>query len=1369
MKCSTPPDRTAATASPKPGTACKTWPAAVLCAILLSPPLCAQQQLLPVFHFRQVEGIFTGQIRSRVARDQEGFAWIGTLYGLERFDGHGIRSYRNEPGNPHSLPLGYTTALLVDRRNRLWVGTYGEGVCLYDRVNDRFFRIPLNPADSTMYRAKAVTALLEDRAGNVWVGSSTGYVLRIELPGGVPGAALDSLPATRFRAFPLQTPKGIAADLCETDDGEILIATDSGLKVLDPSTLVLTGSDAVTPDGSRLDTTWIRCVRRDSRGNIWVGTKAAGLVRLEAGTGRVSRFRHREGDPSSLTSDEILDVAEDITGDLWISTVAGLDLWSPTARSRRPFLTTGRSPDGPSWMRALTVDRTGCLWVGTIGGVTCLSPRSRAIPKFGLPAQGRSSPVTFETILRNGSGNRWLSSVGMLFQVDLASMTAPRSINVFHGKKPTYIDLATFADRNDVLWYGSWGLGLFRIDPRTGSVRNYGAGSGLGPDLTVNGIAQAQGDSLWIAALNDGLLLFDPAAGRFMPVPGSPRGHIWKVFKDTRGRLWISSATNGVTIYDPATGATHNVRHDPSNSQSLAGDHGRMVYEDPSGRIWIGAGNVIHRWDERSRSVTRYPNPARPQALFASPIGSDHQGRIWVDYLPAGLSVLDPSSGTYRNFDWSSGVSLNVNEMEALEDGRVLVTTDEGLHLFHPDSVASSRPPPPLVITRLSVNDAPFPRPQVAGGAPPIMLDHSQNVLEIEFAALDPEAAHLLSYSYRLEGLEEEWVKPAGRRFVRYTSLGPGSYLFRVRTASSEREWPEQEIAVPFAIAPPWWRTGWAYGLYSLLIVALATAALRLRDKQLRLKQQAAMEHFQAEHLAEVNQMKSRFLANISHEFRTPLTLILGPVEQALTANIDAPLREGLSLVRRNAHKLRGMIEQLLEFSRLEAGTVKLEVRSGDLRGYLGRVVQAFHSWAEPRGITLAMDFENVDGRGWFDADKLETVLNNLLSNALKFTPDGGRVEVTGESTEGMLRVAVEDTGPGIPAEHLPRIFDRFYRVDESHRTEGTGIGLALAKDLVEIHHGTISVRSRPGAGSTFTVTVPTARKAYSEGEIAAGDPPEAARPEQASPHHASGSPVRDRTEDDGDTQRPMVLVVEDNTDLRAYLRSILTRDFLVDEAEDGGRGLARARECMPDLVVTDVMMPVMDGFELCAAMKSDECTSHIPVILLTAKAESASRIEGLQTGADDYLTKPFEAPELLSRVRNLIALRRMLREKFARGVELKPGEVAVTSLDDAFLKRVMTAVEAKIAEEDFPVEDLAREVNLSRIQLYRKLRALTGLTPARFVRRMRLQRARELLEKNVGTVAEIADSVGFTNHSHFAHCFKEQFGMLPGELRSHH
>ncbi len=603
---------------------------------------------------------------------------------------------------------------------------------------------------------------------------------------------------------------------------------------------------------------------------------------------------------------------------------------------------------------------------------------------------------------------------------------------------------------------------------------------------------------------------------------------------------------------------------------------------------------------------------------------------------------------------------------------------------------------------------------------------------------------------------------PFAANYLKYVSISGG--LFADVRFSADK----------IIVLTPWWKSPWAFILYLLLIGVIIYIAYQARFRNFHLKQQVEMEHFQTERLAEVDKLKSRFFSNISHEFRTPLTLIIGPADQALDANDMKTVRQKLSLIKDNAKKLFGLVNQLLDFSRLESGVMKLQVSNGDVMRFLRRVVMSFESWAERKKISLEFTSDVELQEGFFDADKLEKIVNNLMSNALKFTPEGGSVEVVADFMSAGLAhnapmkgaassITVRDTGPGISPEHLPHIFDRFYRVDETHTTEGTGIGLALTKELVDVHHGTITAESTIGKGSVFTVILPIDKSSYTSNEIVETQP---LREEQKQYDAAEPSDQKKRepVQTTAENGKPIILIVEDNTDLRSYISEYMNSEYSIREAANGKIGYDIATEIVPDLVISDVMMPEMDGIELCKALKQDVRTSHIPVILLTARASTDSKIEGLEIGADDYVTKPFDSKELLARVKNLIEQRRQLRKKFSAGVVLKPGEVAVTSLDDSLLKKVMSAVEKNIADEDFGVEKLSQEACLSRAQLNRKLHALTNLSPAEFIRYVRLQRARELLEKNVGTVADVAHQVGFSSPAYFSSCFHERFGYPPSE-----
>jgi signal transduction histidine kinase/DNA-binding response OmpR family regulator len=635
-------------------------------------------------------------------------------------------------------------------------------------------------------------------------------------------------------------------------------------------------------------------------------------------------------------------------------------------------------------------------------------------------------------------------------------------------------------------------------------------------------------------------------------------------------------------------------------------------------------------------------------------------------------------------------------------------------------------------------------------------LPPGPNYLEVEILGLGRDTTRALGLMYELEGFESLasfHSRQMGYAYRHYDGLKPGSYRLMLQPSDDEGTIGHiNRIYIDIVVQPHWYQRWWAYLIYATAVLLIASAIYRVRARRLRLE-------LETSRLSELDRMKSRFLANVSHEFRTPLSLILGPVDQLERSEPLPDRKEQLGVVKRNAERLLHMVNQLLQYSRVEAGTLKLHVQLQPVPQILRRVVSSFSTAAVKKGIGLHIDVEPSHFEGYVDAEKLEHVLENLVSNAVKHTPAGGRVDVRAQRSGTDLVLEVSDSGHGISPEDLPHVFERFFRVDPSHQYEGAGIGLSLTKELVEIHHGAISLSSTVGVGTVATVHLPLS--GYQTYEIV----------EEPLPEPADGPAIAERVPgpatppEAAHGESTVVLVAEDNEDARKFIRSRLSPEFNVVEAVHGAQAWDYAVHRVPDVIITDVMMPEMSGYELCAKLKQDERTSHIPIILLTALADQTDKIEGLQTGADDYLTKPFDARELLVRVRNLIATRKRLQERFRTSFALKPGEVQVQSLDNGFLQKVMAIVEAHMSEEQFGVEQLAYEAHLSRAQLHRKLKALTNLTPTEFVRHFRLLRARDLLEKRAGSVSEVAYRVGFSNQSYFAKCFKEQFGYLPSEI----
>ncbi|MGB2870216.1 MAG: ATP-binding protein, partial [Bacteroidota bacterium] len=626
---------------------------------------------------------------------------------------------------------------------------------------------------------------------------------------------------------------------------------------------------------------------------------------------------------------------------------------------------------------------------------------------------------------------------------------------------------------------------------------------------------------------------------------------------------------------------------------------------------------------------------------------------------------------------------------------------------------------------------------------------------------------------------DKDWVKAGNRNASYYTNLAPGTYIFRVKGSNNDGVWNQEGISIAITISPPLWKTTWAYAGYIVSLFTLLLFARRYELNRQRYKHNAEMEQLQTAKLKEVDRIRTRFFANISHEFRTPLTLIDGPANQ-LASGDTKNARETGEIIARNSQRLLRLVNQLLDFSKFESGHMKLRVQELNVVDAVKTTAASFESLANRKEIQFVIHVPENPISGWIDRDALEKILVNLLSNAFKFTKEGGKVIVNvgrnalpsgqaGIPSDERVAIIVSDSGVGIPASQLDKIFDRFYQVDDTHtrEQEGTGIGLALTKELVELHHGTIFVKSEPEKGSTFTVCLPLDKTSYRVDQIAEVHDEQPADQLIRSTLGAF-TDVESETamvEADADESLPLVLIIEDNVDMRRYIGTRLESNYRLAEAVNGAEGIKIAVDEIPDIIISDVMMPKMDGFEVCRKLKTDERTSHIPVILLTAKAGQDHKIEGLETGADDYLVKPFDAKELLVRVRNLVEQRKQLHERFQRELVIQPTGIKVHSADEKFLKKVFEVVERNLGDSDFDLATFTEEAGMSRLQLHRKLKAITGSSPGEFVRQFRLQRAADLLKKRVGTVSEIAYEVGFNNLSYFAKQFREKYGVAPSEF----
>ncbi|MBN1479627.1 response regulator [candidate division KSB1 bacterium] len=1309
-----------------------------------------------------------------ILQDHKGFMWFGTSDGLNRYDGYQFTVFRHNPFDSTSVSGPVIPALFEDRDGTLWIGA--KGLNRFDRQTETFIRYLHDPAAPQSISHNDVYAITEDQTGALWVG--TGQGLNRLLPD-------RNGRFIRYRHDPAN-PNSLSDDhiriLLVDDQGTLWIGTMNGLNALP-------NDNTACFFHHHFDNTVITALYKDSKGNVWVGTPAA-LYRLDRLNGEATfqTFALAAQTRQLDWQGSIMAICERPDRKLWLGTLLGLALFDPHAAEAQFIRHDAFDPHSISFDAVISIcrDRGGCFWFGTPGkGLDKLAPITKKFHHYGGKQHHLfgQSELSIKAILEDRTGHLWVAANDRLYQID-------RTTDRWHWFRGISFPVGTIAeDAPGCLWFEA-DRGFSVLDPRTGQIKRISF-----VPRHHQSVMLSTPDGVWEHLPNiSGLLI---AAG----VPNADNLIVFRAVQQTDDLIWLTTDA-GLIRLNPMDSSAHVYRNDPANPSSLSYDVIYAILPDPlepARFLWLGtAGGGLNCLDMTTETFTHYTEKDGLPNNVVYGILSDDHGRLWMS-INRGLSRFDPVSKTCRNYDVRDGLQSNEFNRNAYfksRKGEMFFGGINGLNVFHPDSIRDNPHAPSVVMTDFYINyqsvsfrDPRSPLQKPVSETDEIRLAHFQNTIAFEFAALDFTAPEKNRYAYKLENLDQQWVQAGTRRRATYTSLSPGTYVFRVKGANNDGVWHETGTSIRLVINPPVWKTWWAYTVYVLFMIAAVIGFVQYRvrhlQKRARELESAVQERtaevvahekqlaLQAEKLRELDHIKSGFFANISHEFRTPLTLILAPVKRLISEITQDNIKQELRLIHKNGQRLLRLVNQLLDLSRLETGKMTMQVRRGNIVALVREITMSFASLAEQKNISLQFRCETEEILLYFDKDKIEKIFYNLLSNAFKFT-EKGSVQVSVQRVREdapdksaaqdhcFVDIAVSDTGIGIRPDLLPHIFNRFYQGDVSstREHEGAGIGLSLVKELVELHRGEVSVASVDGQGSTFTVRLPMSKEVFGAEELSEtlalsddlinledSDTVSGARPESMA---------------EFDT---IILVVEDHADVRTLIRDYLQDEYRTVEAANGVEGLEKAREIIPDLILGDVMMPRMNGYDMCRALKEDERTSHIPVILLTARAALEDKVTGLKTGADDYLTKPFESEELLARVQNLIRSRRTLRERWKTTVVLKPNEMAATPLDQAFLEKALAIVEERLDDEAFSIEEFACRMGMSRSQLHRKLHALTNQSASLFLRSVRLLRAADLLRSHAGSVGEIAYRVGFGSQAYFTRCFQEQFGCSPKEF----
>ena len=1311
-------------------------------------------------HLEVSDGLSNNSVNT-ICKDRDGFMWFGTTTGLNRYDGYTFKIYQHAENDPGSLPDNYITDIVEMPDGRFWVNT-GRGYVLFDKEQDCFIT-DVTGFMKNLESGGVPEQVFVDREGNTCLSVAGEGCYRYKEGG----------KRLFFSYVEHSLPEHGVTQIAECSDGLLLIYNTGLLVCLDRATLAIKWkSDEIKkyiPAGKTIEFSLFvdrdNCIWAYSLMGIWAydcGTKSWRTDLTAIWSSRPDVIIHA--------------VAQDIEGRIWVGKdYDGIDVLEKETGKVTSLVAhddNGRSlPHNTIY--DLYADRDGIMWVGTYKkGV---SYYSESIFKFNMYEWGDI------TCIEQADENRlWLGTNdhGILLWNRSTGKAEPFWRDV-EGQLPNPV-VSMLKSKDGKLWVGTFNGGLYCMNGS--QVRSYK--EGVGNTLASNNVwALVEDDKgrIWIASLGGGLQCLEPVSGTFETYTSSNsallENNVTSLCWVDNNTLFFGTANQGVGMMDMRTREIKKIQGQ-SGSMKLSNDAVNHLYKDSRGLVWIATREGLNVYDTRRHVFLDLSSVAEAKGNFIAAITEDQERNMWVSTSRKVIRVTVASDGkgsylfdsrAYNSEDGLQNCDFNQRSIKTLHNGIIAIGGLYGVNVFAPDHIRYNKMLPNVMFTGLSLFDEAVKVGQSYGGrvliekelndVENVEFDYKQNIFSVSFASDNYNLPEKTQYMYKLEGFNNDWLTlPLGVHNVTFTNLAPGKYVLRVKAINSDGYVGIKEATLGIVVNPPFWMSWWAYLLYAVgLVIVLFLARYRMlkREREKFHLQQIENEVAKNE---EINNMKFRFFTNVSHELRTPLTLIISPLEGMLKETTDELQSTRLQLMYRNAQRLLHLVNQLLDFRKGEMSTHQLSLSEGDIISYVHSVCNSFLLMADKKHIQFSF-FSGIDTFSMaFDADKVGKIVMNLLSNAFKFTPEGGRVTVMIEHVAGtpdILEIKIADTGIGISDVDKEHIFERFYQAGHKgvEETTGNGIGLSLVRDFVTLHEGEVKVFDNIGMGSVFVIQFPvkhveTQVQLPEETGMPAGDEEDKEMKEEA----------REEMER---KNFPLLLIVDDNEDFRIFMRYSLELQYRVKLAVNGKEAWEMMQEELPDLVISDVMMPQMDGNELCRLIKQDKRTAHIPVILLTARQNTEAKLEGLQTGADDYVTKPFNMTILVLRIRKLIELSRYHRVTQGM-IDPAPSEIVITSLDEKLIEKAIKYVEDNMSRTELSVEELSRELGMSRVHLYKKLLQITGKTPIEFIRVIRLKRAAQLLRESQLHVSEVAFEVGFNNPKYFSRYFKDEFGVLP-------
>ncbi|HEV7348562.1 hybrid sensor histidine kinase/response regulator transcription factor [Telluribacter sp.] len=1355
-------------------------------------------------------------------QDAEGFLWIGTNDGINRYNGYELKKYSLPINTRSGLSGNRIRDLYTDAQNRLWVGAEGAGLSLFDAAHDRFINVSqlarssVNHALMERLQLADVEVISADQKERIWVGTRSDGLFVLVL--NTANQLID------IRQIGLSKPSDVTfgvSSLAADRDGTIWIGTlSNGLWSIGAGQPSLPSMAQTAP----LATRFIRALHLDRQGNLWIGTNQQ-ILWVSQDDRLAQRSFSQYSLPQPINEPQCIYV--DSFGHLWVGTNAGLHLWEPRpasdSSSRIPVLPDRHRLFLPENASSHTInsgrveqifeDRNQIIWFSTpSGGLNKLNLWNK--PFTNLQRQATSQPTLADNavnaILKDEARNwLWIGTRNGFSRYDLTTKTYRNYLSQSLPGYATGVEVSAFCRASDgTLWVSTRYSGLITLkDDQLHTQTVLPDGFSL-RTTRLESIVEDRFATIWVATFDKGLLRFD-RQGRFLQRfntenSGLPTNRFTFLLYDSeKDLMWASTHDAGVLklkLTPKSLQVQKQFSYRANDSTSLSVNYAWPLLKDHQGRLWIGTiggGLNLLTVNAKGQEVIQRFSHRLPLSDVESLL-EDETGHLWL--AGTGLLRVNPATGQWVSYVVADGIQSNSFKVGAAwraADGTLFFGGVNGVTYFQPRFIKPNPYAPVVHLTGLRIfnklveADKPVNGHMILtrgiNGTKTITLRASENDFSLDFVGLHYANTRKHSYAYRLIGYNDGWITAApGQRSASFANLPAGDYTFVVKASNGEGKWSTKPATLKITITPAWYRTGLAYGMYILLIIGALLLYRHITLTQQRLENNLALEKFQAEKEREVTDIKLRFFTGISHELRTPLTLILGPMEEMANAKSSFPgFKEKMDLVQHQTRKLLNLVNQLMEFRKVETGNISLRASRDDIVAFVNELFMIFRFKAQEQHIDYAIEVPVTPVPMYFDRDKLEIILTNLMANALKYTPEGGKIRlflsVVGLSDEpavfkenklidNYIQLVVRDWGVGMNPMEIERIFDSYYQAShtETMHIMGTGIGLSLVKQFVEAHAGEVAVTSEPDVGTEFTLRLPFGQAHLSQTDIV-DEPPTTKSP----------ALVRNRVVDEDETSHlpkgeanlgaSRILVVEDNDELRQYLQQLLAPAYTVFTAVDGVDGWEKTLSLLPSLVISDIMMPRSDGLTLCRKIKQNLKTQHIPVILLTARVAAVHELEGLETGADEYMAKPFDLSILHAKIASILRGRHQLKEYYQRQILLKPTDIVIPNAERQLLEKAMRIIEANMHDSAFNVQTLVREMGMSQSSFYRQIKAITGQPVVKFIKDVRMKRAAQLLATGQLRVSEVAAQVGMDDLNYFRKTFQGVFILSPSDYAKQH